>query len=74
MKEYIKRTIDGMRQELLEFLPQRIIDVIEPKDVLKMHQYKVGNELIKEKYRIKSTQEYIELMNWYDAKSKIVLK
>ena len=63
-----------MRQELLEFLPQRIIDVIEPKDVLKMHQYKVGNELIKEKYRIKSTQEYIELMNWYDAKSKIVLK
>ena len=63
-----------MRQELLEFLPQRIIDVIEPKDVLKMHQYKVGNELIKEKYRIKSTQEYIELMNWYDAKSRIVLK
>ena len=63
-----------MRQELLEFLPQRIIDVVEPKDVLKMHQYKIGNELIKEKYRIKSTQEYIELMNWYDAKSKIVLK
>ena len=63
-----------MRQELLEFLPQRIIDVVEPKDVLKMHQYKIGNELIKEKYRIKSTQEYIELMNWYDAKSRIVLK
>ena len=63
-----------MRQELLEFLPQRIVDVVEPKDVLKMHQYKIGNELIKEKYRIKSTQEYIELMNWYDAKSKIVLR
>lgn len=74
MKEYIKRTIDGMRQELLEFLPQRIIDVIEPKDVLRMHQYKIGNEIIKEQYRIKSTQEYIELMNWYDAQSKIVLK
>jgi len=74
MKEYIKRTINGMRQELLEFLPQRIIDVIEPKDVLRMHQYKIGNEIIKEQYRIKSTQEYIELMNWYDAKSKIVLK
>ena len=63
-----------MRQELLEFLPQRIVDVVEPKDVLRMHQYKVGNELIKEKYRIKSTQEYIELMNWYDAKSKIFLR
>lgn len=74
MKEYIKRTIDGMRQELLEFLPQRIIDVIEPKDVLRMHQYKIGNEIIKEQYRIKSTQEYIELMNWYDAKSKIVMR
>jgi len=74
MKEYIKRTIDGMRQELLEFLPQRIIDVVEPKDVLRMHQYKIGNEIIKEQYRIKSTQEYIELMNWYDAQSRIVLK
>jgi hypothetical protein len=74
MNQYIKNTISNMRQELLEFLPQRIIDVVEPKDVLKMHQYKIGNELIKEKYRIKSTQEYIELMNWYDAKSRIVLK
>lgn len=74
MKEYIKRTINGMRQELLEFLPQRIIDVIEPKDVLRMHQYKIGNEIIKEQYRIKSTDEYIELMNWYDAKSKIIMR
>ena len=74
MNQYIKNTINNMRQELLEFLPQRIIDVVEPKDVLRMHQYKIGNELIKEKYRIKSTQEYIELMNWYDAQSKIVLK
>ena len=74
MKEYIKRTINDMRQELLEFLPQRIIDVIEPKDVLRMHQYKIGNEIIKEQYRIKSTDEYIELMNWYDAKSKIVMR
>jgi len=74
MKEYIKRTIDGMRQELLEFLPKRIIDVIEPKDVLRMHQYKIGNEIIKEQYRIKSTQEYIELMNWYDVKSKIIMR
>lgn len=74
MKEYIKRTIDGMRQELLEFLPQRIIDVIEPKDVLRMHQYKIGNEIIKEQYYIKSADEYIKLMNWYDAKSRIVMR
>ena len=74
MNQYIKNKISNMRQELLEFLPQRIIDVIEPKDVLRMHQYKIGNEIIKEQYRIKSTQEYIELMNWYDAKSRIVLK
>ena len=71
MKEYLKRTVEGMRQELLEFLPQSLLAVVEPKDVLRMHQYKIGNEIIKEQYQIKSTNEYIELMNWYEAKSKI---
>ncbi len=71
MKEYLKRTVENMRQELNEFLPQSLLAVVEPKDVLRMHQYKIGNELIKEQYRIKSTNEYIELMNWYEAKSKI---
>ena len=71
MQEYLKRTVSNMRQELTEFLPQSLLDVVEPKDVLRMHQYKIGNELIKEQYRIKSTNEYIELMNWYEAKSKI---
>ena len=71
MKEYLKRTVEGMRQELTEFLPQSLLDVVEPKDVLRMHQYKIGNELSKEQYRIKTTNEYIELMNWYEAKSKI---
>ena len=71
MKEYLKRTVESMRQELTEFLPQSLLAVVEPKDVLRMHQYKIGNDLIKEQYRIKSTNEYIELMNWYEAKSKI---
>jgi hypothetical protein len=71
MKEYLKRTVESMRQELTEFLPQSLLAVVEPKDVLRMHQYKIGNELIKEQYRIKSANEYIELMNWYEAKSKI---
>ena len=74
MKEYLKRVVQDMRGELLEFLPQRIIDVVEPRDVLRMHQYKVGNDLIKEKYHIKSANEYIELMNWYEAKSKILFR
>ena len=71
MQDYLKRTVENMRQELNEFLPQSLLAVVEPKDVLRMHQYKIGNELIKEQYRIKSTNEYIELMNWYEAKSKI---
>jgi len=71
MKEYLKRTVESMRQELNEFLPQSLLAVVEPKDVLRMHQYKIGNQLIKEQYRIKSANEYIELMNWYEAKSKI---
>ena len=71
MKQWIKNTLDDMREDLKEFLPKSIIDVIEPTDLVKMHQYKCGNELLKEKYRIKSTTEYIEMMNWYEAKSKI---
>jgi len=63
--------VESMRQELNEFLPQSLLAVVEPKDVLRMHQYKIGNEIIKEQYRIKSANEYIELMNWYEAKSKI---
>ena len=71
MKQWIKNTLDGMREDLKEFLPKSLIDVIEPTDLVKMHQYKCGNELLKEEYRIKSTNEYIKMMNWYEAKSKI---
>tara|TARA_B100000927_G_scaffold249165_1_gene213068 strand:- start:141 stop:365 length:225 start_codon:yes stop_codon:yes gene_type:complete len=73
MKQWIKNTLDNMREDLREFLPKSIIDVIEPTDLVKMHQYKCGNELLKEKYRIKSTNEYIKMMNWYEAKSKITM-
>lgn len=71
MKQWIKNTLDGMREDLKEFLPKSLIDVVEPTDLVKMHQYKCGNELLKEEYRIKSTNEYIKMMNWYEAKSKI---
>jgi len=71
MKQWIKNTLDNMREDLKQFLPKSLIDVIEPTDLVKMHQYKCGNELLKEEYRIKSTNEYIEMMNWYEAKSKI---
>lgn len=73
MKQWIKNTLDNMREDLREFLPKSIIDVIEPTDLVKMHQYKCGNELLKEEYRIKSTNEYIKMMNWYEAKSKITM-
>jgi hypothetical protein len=73
MKQWIKNTLDNMREDLSEFLPKSIIDVIEPTDLVKMHQYKCGNELLKEKYRIKNVNEYIEMMNWYEAKSKITM-
>ena len=73
MKQWIKNTLDNMREDLSEFLPKSLIDVIEPTDLVKMHQYKCGNELLKEEYRIKSTNEYIKMMNWYEAKSKITM-
>jgi len=71
MKQWIKNTLDNMREDLKQFLPKSLIDVVEPTDLVKMHQYKCGNELLKEEYRIKSTNEYIKMMNWYEAKSKI---
>tara|TARA_B100000700_G_C14375416_1_gene548016 strand:- start:243 stop:467 length:225 start_codon:yes stop_codon:yes gene_type:complete len=73
MKQWIKNTLDNMREDLSEFLPKSLIDVVEPTDLVKMHQYKCGNELLKEEYRIKSTNEYIKMMNWYEAKSKITM-
>ena len=73
MKQWIKNTLDNMREDLSEFLPKSLIDVVEPTDLVKMHQYKCGNELLKEQYRIKSTNEYIKMMNWYEAKSKITM-
>ena len=63
MKQWIKNTLDNMREDLSEFLPKSLIDVVEPTDLVKMHQYKCGNELLKEEYRIKSTNEYIKMMN-----------
>ena len=71
MKQWIKNTLKEMREDLQEFLPKSLLDVVEPTDLVKMHEYKCGNKLLKEKYRIKTTNEYIDMMNWYEAKSKI---
>ena len=71
MKQWIKNTLKEMREDLQEFLPKSLLDVVEPIDLVKMHEYKCGNKLLKEQYRIKTTNEYIDMMNWYEAKSKI---
>ena len=71
MKQWIKNTLKEMREDLQEFLPKSLLDVVEPTDLVKMHEYKCGNELLKAKYRIKTTNEYIDMINWYEAKSKI---
>jgi len=71
MKQWIKNTLKEMREDLQEFLPKSLLDVVEPTDLIKMHEYKCGNKLLKAQYRIKTTNEYIDMMNWYEAKSKI---
>ena len=71
MKQWIKNTLKEMREDLQEFLPKSLLDVVEPIDLVKMHEYKCGNKLLKGQYRIKTTNEYIDMMNWYEAKSKI---
>tara|TARA_R110000851_G_scaffold149860_1_gene290560 strand:+ start:337 stop:561 length:225 start_codon:yes stop_codon:yes gene_type:complete len=74
MKEWLKMMVGDMRLELTEFLPVKLVNVIEPTDVIRMHHYKKGNTLLKEKYQIKDTNEYIDLMNWYEAQSKIEMR
>jgi len=74
MKEWLKTMVGDMRLELTEFLPVKLVNVIEPTDVIRMHHYKKGNTLLKEKYQIKDTNEYIDLMNWYEAQSKIEMR
>jgi hypothetical protein len=71
MKQWIKNTLKEMREHLQEVLPKSLLDVVEPTDLVKMYEYKCGNKLLKEQYRIKTTNEYIDMMNWYEAKSKI---
>ena len=73
MKDHLKLVVEDMREELLPYLPKRIIDRIEPDDVIKMHDHKVGNDLIKPAYKI-DTNTYIELMCHYDALSKIIYR
>tara|TARA_R110000772_G_scaffold138610_1_gene247615 strand:- start:137 stop:361 length:225 start_codon:yes stop_codon:yes gene_type:complete len=74
MKEWLKIMVGDMRLELTEFLPVKLVNMIEPDDVIRMHHYKKGNTLLKEKYQIKDTEEYIDLMNWYEAQSKIEMR
>jgi len=74
MKEWLKMMVGDMRLELTEFLPVKLVNVIEPTDVIRMHHYKKGNTLLKKKYQIKDTNEYIDLMNWYKAQSKIEMR
>ena len=57
MKEWLKMMVGDMRLELTEFLPVKLVNVIEPTDVIRMHHYKKGNTLLKEKYQIKDTNE-----------------
>jgi hypothetical protein len=74
MKEWLKMMVGDMRLELTEFLPVKLVNVIEPTDVIRMHHYKKGNTILKEKYQIKDTNEYIDLLNWYEAQSKIEMR
>ena len=73
MKQHLKLVVEDMREELKPYLPQRIIDRIEPTDVIKMHEHKCGNDILKEQYRL-TTQQYIDMMCHYDALSRIIYK
>ena len=60
-----------MREDLYKYLPHRIVDRIEPPDVILMHGHRIGNDMSPTTL---TTQQYIDLVELYDARASIVLK
>ena len=60
-----------MREDLYTFLPTRIVDRIEPSDVILMHGHRIGNDISPNTI---TTQQYIDLVELYDGLASIVLK
>ena len=60
-----------MREDLYKYLPSRIVNRIEPSDVILMHNHRVGNDIAPTTI---TTQQYIDLVELYDGLASIVLK
>ena len=60
-----------MRVDLCIFLPSRIVNIIEPSDVILMHGHRIGNDIAPSTI---TTQQYIDLVELYDGLASIVLK
>ena len=60
-----------MREDLYKYLPQRIVNRIEPSDVILMHGHRIGNDIAP---TMITTQQYIDLVELYDGLASIVLK
>lgn len=60
-----------MREDLYKYLPKRIVNRIEPSDVILMHNHRVGNDIAP---TMITTQQYIDLVELYDGLASIVLK
>ena len=60
-----------MREDLYKYLPHRIVDRIEPSDVILMHGHRIGNDMSPTTI---TTQQYIDLVELYDGLASIVLK
>ena len=60
-----------MREDLYKYLPKRIVNRIEPSDVILMHNHRVGNDIAP---MMITTQQYIDLVELYDGLASIVLK
>ena len=60
-----------MREDLYKYLPTRIVNRIEPSDVILMHNHRIGNDIAPTTI---TTQQYIDLIELYDGLASIVLK
>ncbi len=71
MNQQLRSTIGHMREDLYKYLPTRIVNRIEPSDVILMHNHRVGNDIAP---TMITTQQYIDLVELYDGLASIVLK
>lgn len=72
---YIHQLVQDMRLELTQWLDVKVVNQLDGKEVLQLHQHKnpQGEALLKKEYWV-DTEEYIKIVKRAKKASEIILK